>query len=119
VTVGWQLPTSPLNLTKVISRMTNCDAGVFDLDITGGHAIECRSGRANNAYTVVFSFSNNITGCGTANIGTVSAGPNANQCSVAINVPTGNYVTVQLSGVTDFNTTMGTFSNTMGVLVGD
>jgi hypothetical protein len=67
----------------------------------------------------VFSFTNSMTNCGSANTGSVSPGPNANQCSVAVNVPTGNYVTVQLTGATDFNGTLASPSVTMGVLVGD
>jgi hypothetical protein len=115
----WPLPVAPLNLTKVVSRMTHGSSGTFDLDVTSGHAIECRSGGANNAYTLVFSFTNNMTNCGSANTGSVSAGPSANQCSVVVNVPTGNYVTVQLTGATDFNGTLASPSITMGVLVGD
>jgi hypothetical protein len=36
-----------------------------------------------------------------------------------VSVPTGQYITVQLTGVTDANTNSGNFSATMGVLVGD
>ncbi len=36
-----------------------------------------------------------------------------------VNVPTGQHVTVSLTGVTDSNSNVGTFSATMGVLVGD
>ena len=115
----WPLPAAPLNLAQVVSRMTHGSAGTFDVDLTSGNGIECRSGGASNAYTVVFSFSNNITSCGTASTGTVTPGPNSNQCSVAVSVPTGNHVTVQLTGVTDLNAAVGNFSNTMGVLVGD
>jgi hypothetical protein len=38
---------------------------------------------------------------------------------VQANLPTGQYVTVHLTGVTDPNATTGNFSATMGVLVGD
>jgi hypothetical protein len=98
--------------------MTHGSAGTFDVDLSSGNGIECRSGGVNNSYNVVFTFSNNITNCGSANTGTVGA-PNGKDCSVAVNVPTGNYVTVQLSGVTDVNASTGTFSTTFGVLVGD
>jgi hypothetical protein len=92
---------------------------MFDLDVTNGNGIECRSGGVNNAYTLVFSFSNPVTNCGVPSAGTVTPGPTSNQCSVAVNVPTTQYITVQLTGVTDLNGTIGNFSNTMGVLVGD
>ena len=36
-----------------------------------------------------------------------------------MNVPTGQYITVQLAGVTDVNGTIGSGSTTMGVLLGD
>lgn len=108
-----------LSLNSAVSRMVHGSAGTFDLDITSGSAIECRSGGASNAYTIVFSFSNPVTSCGVPTTGTVTPGPNPNQCSVAVNVPTGQFVTVQLNGVTDVNNTAGNFSATMGVLVGD
>lgn len=116
----WPLPSSPLlNLVNAVSRKTHGSAGIFDLDITSGSAIECRSGGANNDYTVIFTFTNSVTSCGVASTGTVTAGPNSNQCSVDINAPSGQHVTVQLTGVTDSNANIGTFSATMGVLVGD
>jgi hypothetical protein len=116
----WPLPSAPLlNLTKVVSRKTHGSAGTFDLDLAGGTAIECRSGGANNSYTLVFSFTNSITSCGVASTGSATPGPNSNQCSVDLNVATGNYVTVQLTGVTDTSANVGNFSGTMGVLVGD
>ena len=116
----WPLPSAPaLILNSVVSRMTHGLAGTFDLDVTNGNAIECRSGGANNAYTLVFTFSNDVTNCGVATAGTVAAGPNSNQCSVTVNVPTGQYITAQLTGVTDVNGTIGNGSATMGVLVGD
>jgi hypothetical protein len=49
----------------------------------------------------------------------VTPGPNLNQCSVDFTAPSGQYITVQLTGVTDNNGNVGNFSGTMGVLVGD
>src|SRR5690242_3062460 len=116
----WPLPSAPLlNLTNVVSRKTHGSAGTFDLDITSGTAIECRSGGSNNFYKLVFSFTNPVTSCGVPNTGNAFAGPNSNQCSVEINAPSGQYVTVSLTGVTDSNSNVGNFSATMGVLVGD
>jgi hypothetical protein len=116
----WPLPSAPLlNLTKVVSRKTHGSAGDFDIDITNGNAIECRSGGSNNTYKMIFSFSNSLNSCGVASAGTVTPGPGSNQCSVDVSVPTGQYITVQLTGVTDTNTNIGNFSATMGVLVGD
>jgi len=106
-------------LTRVVSRMMHGSAGTFDLDITAGNAIECRRGSLNNAYTLVFGFSNDIASCGTASTGIVAAGPGPNECSVVVNVPTGQHVTVQLSNVTDVNAITTTASAMMGVLVAD
>jgi len=124
----WPLPSAPLlNLTKVVSRKTHGAAGDFDIVLNcpacAGPAlapgIECRSGGANNSYKMVFSFTNAVTSCGVPSSGSVTAGPDPNQCSVDVSVATGNYITVQLTGVTDANTNVGNFSATMGVLVGD
>jgi hypothetical protein len=68
---------------------------------------------------MVFSFTNSINSCGVPSSGSVTPGPNSNQCSVDVNVPSGQHVTVSLTGVTDANTNVGNFSATMGVLVGD
>ena len=117
----WPLPSTPLlNLTSVVSRKTHGSAGTFDVDLTNGSGIECRSGGANNNYTLVFTFSTPITTCGVASIGSVSGGPNSNQCTVQLSsVPNGQHTTVQLTGVTDGNGNTGNFSATMGLLIGD
>jgi len=126
----WPLPSAPLlNLTSVVSQKVHGSAGTFDIDLpfspdpsaspvrpTG---IECRSGGANNSYKMVFTFSSAVTNCGVPSAGTVTPGPNSNQCSVDVTVPTGQYITDQLSGVADANSNVGNFSATMGVLVGD
>lgn len=116
----WPLPSAPLfNLTKVVSRKTHGDAGTFDVDLTNGAGIECRSGGPNNDYKMVFSFSNDVNSCGVASSGTLTPGPGSNECSVDVNVPTGQRLTVQLSGVTDAGTNIGNFAGTISVLVGD
>ena len=115
---AWPLPSAPiLNLSSVVSRKIHGSSGTFDIDVS--NATECRSGGTNNSYTLVYTFNNSVTNCGVASSGTVSAGPNANQCSVNVTVPSGQTVTVQLTGVTDANANVGTFSGTMAVLVGD
>jgi len=115
---AWPLPSAPLlNLTSVVSRKTHGSAGIFDIDIAT--ATECRSGGANNSYKLVFSFNNSLNSCGTPSAGSVTAGPNSNQCSVDVTATTGSYITVSLTGVTDTSANVGNFSGTMGVLVGD
>jgi hypothetical protein len=126
----WPLPSAQLlNLTKVVSRKVHGSAGTFDIDLPFSPdprasafrppGIECRSGGASKSYNIVYTFSNSLNSCGVASAGTVTPGPNSNQCSVDVSVPTGQYITVQLTGVTDTNTNIGNFSATMGVLVGD
>jgi len=117
----WPLPSAPLlNLTSVVSRKTHGSVGNFDVDLTNGNGIECRGGGANGEYTMVFTFGTPVTNCGLASTGTVSNGPNSNQCTVQLSgVPDRQHTTVQLTGVTDVNNSIGNFSGTMGLLIGD
>jgi hypothetical protein len=114
------LPTACPILNRVVSRATHGGAGTFDIDLTSGSGIECRSGGPNSDYTMVFTFSNPITSCGVASSGTASTGPNPNQCTVQLTgVPNQQYTTVQLTGVIDNNANTVDAAGTMGVLVGD
>jgi hypothetical protein len=121
----YPLPSSditvpPLSLSSVVSRKTHGSVGNFDVDLTNGNGIECRGGGANSEYTMVFTFGTPVTNCGLASTGTVSNGPNSNQCTVQLNgVPDRQHTTVQLTGVTDVNNSVGNFSGTMGLLIGD
>jgi hypothetical protein len=118
----WPLPSAPLPvLTSVVSRKMHGSAGDFDVDLTPPNlGIECRSGGANNDYTMVFTFSNPITSCGVATMGTASNGPAANQCTVQLTgVPNAQYTTVELQGVVDNNAHTLDASAIMGLLVGD
>jgi hypothetical protein len=117
----YPLPSAPLPiLTSVVSRKTHGSFGNFDIELINGNGIESRSGGANSAYTLIFSFVNPITSCGVASSGTVSSGPNSNQCTVQLTgVPNQQYTTVSLTGVLDNNMSPGSASATMGVLIGD
>ncbi|HJT82118.1 MAG TPA: hypothetical protein VJ719_13055 [Chthoniobacterales bacterium] len=119
---AWPLPDAPLpTLTSVVSRKTHGAAGVFDIDLTPPNSeIECRSGGGTGAYTMVFTFSTPITSCGVASMGTVTPGPNANQCTVQLTgVPNEQYTTVELTGVVDNEAHAVNAAGTMGVLIGD
>ena len=119
---AWPLPDAPLpTLTSVVSRKTHGSAGDFDIDLTPPNSgIECRSGGANSAYTMVFTFSTPITSCGVADKGVASPGPGANQCTVQLTgVPNEQYTTVELTGVVDNNAHVVNVAGTMGVLIGD
>jgi hypothetical protein len=113
-----------LALSAVVSRKVHGITGTFDVDLplTGPHGVECRSGGANGNYTVVFTFLNNITTCGTAGTAgvVVSSGPNPNQCTENLTaVPNAHYITITLNGVVDSVGATGNVSATMGVLLGD
>jgi hypothetical protein len=114
---------------SVVSRKVHGTAGTFDINLPliGRRGVECRSrgqtGTAGVDYKVVFTFPNNISTCGTAGTpgGSVSNGPNANQCTEDLTgIPNAQYITVTLNGVVDSATgNVGNVSGTMGVLVGD
>jgi hypothetical protein len=126
---AWPLPSAPLlNLASVVSRKTHGAAGAFDIVLNcpacAGPAlapgIECRSGGANSDYTLVYTFTNPITGCGVPSSGTASNGPDSDQCTVQLSgVPNAQYTTVQLIGVIDNNGHTVDASATMGLLIGD
>src|SRR5260370_37737499 len=69
---------------------------------------------------MVFTFLNPVTNCGTASTGSLSSGPNPNQCTVHLTgVPNAQYLTVTLTGAVDSTGATGNVSGTMGVLTGD
>jgi hypothetical protein len=107
---------------RVVSRKIHGTAGIFDLNLplTGNPGIECRSGGPAGDYTVVFDFPTSVTSCGAASVGTLTAGPNPDQCTVDLTGLTNpQYVTVSLVGVVGSTGPIGTVAVTMGVLPGD
>jgi len=121
----------PPILTSVVSRKTHGSAGTFDVDLplAGSPGIECRSGGANNDYTLVFTFINtlsSVSGAGlTSGTGSVSSSNidsnDAHQYIVNLTgVTNAQVITVSLNNVTD---SVGNFSSavsqSMGILVGD
>lgn len=112
----------PIQLSSVVSRKTHTGVGDFDINLplAGPRGIECRSGGASNAYKLVFTFPVAVTNCGTASTGSVSPGPNSNQCTVDLTgVANAQYITVTLNGAVDTTGKTGNVSGTMGVLTGD
>lgn len=110
-------------LSSAASRLVHAGTPFdVDLPLTGPRGIECRKSGANSNYSVVFTFTTNVSSCGTtpnAN-GTVVAGPNANQCTVNLtNAVNAQTVTVELDNVTDVFGANGNVSVLMGLLVGD
>jgi hypothetical protein len=109
-------------LTSAVSTMSHGSAGVFNvnLPLTGTRGVECRNGNGN--YSIVFTFVNDVTDCGSAGSasGSVINGPNTNQCTENLTgVPNAQYTTVSLSGVLDSENNTGDLSVPMGVLIGD
>jgi hypothetical protein len=71
---------------------------------------------------VVFTFVNNVTNCGTAGTagGSVTSGPNLNQCTENLTgVSNAQYTMVTLNNVLDSQNNTGNVSVQMGVLLGD
>jgi sugar lactone lactonase YvrE len=120
---------SPVQLITVVSRATHANAGTFDVDLTSGNGIECRSGGANGNYTLVFSFTNPLTSVRGASVtsGTGSVANSSIDSSDAHNyivnltgVTNGQRVTVDLTNVADSaGNTSSSILASMGVLLGD
>jgi Dockerin type I domain len=98
-----------LSLSSAVSRKTHGSAGTFDipLPLSGNPGVECRTGGANNDYTQVFTFTNNVVS-GNASvasgIGTVSGPPTFSGNTMTVNltgVANTQALTVTLTGVTD------------------
>jgi len=125
-------------LTSVASRMNHGGAGAFDVNVFQANAlcgpagcprgVECRSGGANGDYSLVFTFSANLTSVtsasvssGTGSVSNSGIGPNANQYTVNLTgVADQQYLTVTLHGVLDAVGGSGdVVGPQMGVLVGD
>jgi Dockerin type I domain/Galactose oxidase, central domain len=118
-----------VQLISVVSRKTHGTAGAFDVDLTNGNGIECRSGGTNGDYTFIFSFANTLSTVSSASVtsGTGSVASVKIDSSDAHNyivnltgVTNAQFLTVNLTNVTD---STGNFSSavsaSMGVLIGD
>ena len=112
----------------VVSQKTHGNAGTFNIDLTNGNGIECRTGGTNGTHKLVFTFPQPLTDVSgasvTGGIGTVmsnSIGSDPHQYIVNLTgVANEQRLNVTLSGVIDAagHTAPG-FSATMGVLAGD
>ena len=124
---------STVIMQSAISRKTHGFVGVFDvaLPLNGTPGIECRSGGATNDYTVIVTFSANVTVNGnpqaavTSGIGTIGSNGVSNSGNVLV---AGNLVTIPLTNVGNAQTIQVTlygvngstnFVIPMRVLVGD
>jgi len=126
--VGTPTP-SPVQLTSVVSRATHGSAGTFDVDLTSGKGIECRSGGANGDYTLVFAFTTTLTSIGGASVtsGTGSVASSNIDCNDAhkyvvnlTGVTNAQHIAVSLNYVSDSARNFSSaVSTSMGVLLGD
>ncbi len=109
--------------------MTHGGAGTYDIDLTGGSGVECRSGPVAGDYKIVLTFSNNLTNVDSASVacGSVSSsalGPNADQYTVNLtgqNSCNELYNTITLTNVDDsaLNHSDSVLSPQWGLLIGD
>jgi hypothetical protein len=124
--------TNPVSTTCIpmvipvnaVSRKVHGNAGPFDVDLTNGSGIECRSGGASNAHQIVITFAHNISSVG----GVTVASGTGTVHDFSVN---GTVVTVNLTGVAnaqrlvldltnvDDGTTVGDAFVAMNVLAGD
>jgi hypothetical protein len=100
----WEVPA--MQLTGAVSRKIHGDAGTFDIvmPLSGTPGIECRTGGAKNAHTIVFTFTNNLAS-GNASVTAGSASISGNP------VISGKTMTVNLTGVMNAQTVTITLSN--------
>jgi hypothetical protein len=121
--------TTGVPISRIVSRKVHGSAGPFDIDLTGGSGIECRSGGTNGNYTIVFSFVNPLTTVGNASVtagsgsvtnASVDPSDPHNYIINLTNVTNVQRITVTLTDVSD---SVGNVSNAvsaqMGVLLGD
>jgi hypothetical protein len=116
--VGWWIDDVQVTNTlvegacpNVVSRKAHGLSGSYDINLpqTGTTGIECRSGGANNAFTLVYSLSANLSSAGTATVtqgsatvGTPTIGPNPFQVTVPLtNATNAQHLVVTLNGAHD------------------
>src|SRR4029077_20703707 len=97
--------TAPVSISSAVSRMTQGAAGTFDvaLPLTGTDGVECRTQGGTHDFTMVVTFSGNVTVTGspqaqvTSGTGCVGSG---GVCTGNVSV-SGNVVTVPLTTIGD------------------
>ncbi len=135
--VGWWIDDVQFTNTvvegtcaAVVSRKTHGTTGDFDITLppSGTPAIECRSGGASSAFTLVYTLSGNVSAAGTASVrqgtatpGTPFLGPNANQITVPLTgVANVQHLVISLDGVQNASgAILNNLVARMDVLLGD
>lgn len=120
--------TPALALVSAVSRKTHGAGGDFDVDLplSGTSGVECRSGGASGAYTIVITFTNMVVSGNatvTSGIGSVSGTPTFNSNTMTINltgVANAQMLTLTLSNVIDqFSQTLPDTAVNVAFLLGD
>ncbi len=119
----------PLQLLKASSAKMHDVAGVYEIDLTGGSGVECRTGGPAGSHQLVFSFSNRLQSVDSATVaqGTGIVSSSGIDCSDThryivnlTDVADAQALSVDLTGVTD---TAGNVSGgvplTLRFLLGD
>jgi hypothetical protein len=125
----WTFALPSVQLTGVVSRKIHGSSGIFDIDLTAGNGIECRSNAVGGTHMLVFTFTNALTNVAGANLtsgtgsiasGSIDTSDPHNYIVNLTGVTNAQVITVSLSNVTDSS---GNFSSavsaSMGVLLGD
>jgi hypothetical protein len=125
----WILGPPPVQLVSVVSRKMHGTVGTFDVDLTSGDAIECRSGGTVGNYILVFRFANPLTAVGGAHVtsgtGSVESSniDNSDAHNYIVNltgVANAQYLSVALSSVADSaGDVSAAVPVTLGLLIGD
>lgn len=113
----------PVQFLSAVSRKIHGGSATFDINLplTGKPGIECRTGGSGGNYTIVYTFANQITNCGSVSgaSGSVSPGSDPKTCVANVSgLPNAQYSSVTLQGVTDASATFDV-SAALGVLTGD
>jgi hypothetical protein len=139
---NFTVPNPAVQLNSVVSELSHGSAGTFDitLPLTGTRGVECRTSASLGPgnYTLVFTFTNNLTSVASASVtahdptsgtgavsGSVVVGPTASlsakQCAVTLtNVSNAQYINVILNNVMNSAGNSGNVVGPqMGVLIGD
>jgi hypothetical protein len=132
------LPGGTPTVSSAVSRKMHGSAGTFDIDLplTGTPGIECRTGGATNDYTMVVTFTGNVTvtgmpqaevilGAGCVGSGGVCNGGMVTVSGAVVTVPLTNLaddqtISVRLNGVNGAADTPATdFTIPVSILIGD
>jgi hypothetical protein len=122
--------SGPPALSSVVSRLTHGGTTDFDVvlpQLPAPRAVECRSGGAGGNYKLVYTFLNNLVSVvsatvtsGAGSVATSAIGPNTNQYTVDLTgVTNAQSTTGTLLGVLDSTGATGNVSAVFGVLLGD